>query len=295
MTTTSAQREWTAPDGERFPYSVWESAPQPPRAVILAVHGFSGAAIDYEPLGEHLSREGITTYALELRGQGNDPVVARRGDLLSVDQWYADLRAFFALVRGQHADVPAFYYGESMGAALLTRFLAQADVSEQPAGLVLASPVVIVPGQPTLLRRVIFQVCQFLFPTRRVDVSKYTKRLDPNDPKHWVTRDGAHREWFLTAPHRVTSFTFRFFKCVFGLFGGCMDAAPRITVPVLVLYANNDVYISAAETEEFIARLGSRQKDSQLFPEAYHLLLHDYDKAEALERISRWLRDRLAD
>src|SRR5277367_4657916 len=102
MLTTAAQREWTAPDGECFPYSVWESETQPPRAIIVAVHGLSGAALDYEPLANHLIGDGITTYALELRGQGNDPVTERRGDLASLEQWFADLRAFFALVRGQH-------------------------------------------------------------------------------------------------------------------------------------------------------------------------------------------------
>ena len=293
FTTTAASRQWTAPDGERFPYSVWESATQPPRAIMVAVHGLSGAALDYEPLGSHLVGEGMTTYALELRGQGNDPVPTRRGDLESLEQWYADLRAFLSLVRGQHPGAQVYYYGESMGAALLTRFLADADPSLQPAGLILASPVIRVPGEPSWLRRVIFEVCQFLTPRRRVDVSKYTKRQNPDDPKYWVTRDASHRQWFETASHRITSFTFRFFKCLFDLFSGCMGAAPQIVAPVLVVYAKNDVYISPARVEEFVAHLGSRDKESELFPDSYHLLLHDFDKSRALERIERWLRERL--
>jgi alpha-beta hydrolase superfamily lysophospholipase len=294
MTTTRAQRQWTAPDGETFPYSVWESASQPPRAIVIAVHGLSGAALDYDPLGAHLGGEGITTYAPELRGQGNDPVPTRRGDLVSPEQWFADLRAFFALVRSQHPGVPLYYYGESLGAALLTRFLAQAEHADQPDGLVLASPVIVIPGKPTWLRRAIFHVCFFVAPQRRVDLSKYTERRDENDPQYWVTRDAAHREWFETASHRLTSFTFRFFKCLFDIIGGCMDAAPRVTVPVLVLYAGNEVYNPPRVIEEFIARLGSRDKQSELFPESYHLLLHDFDKAQALARIERWFRERLA-
>ncbi len=293
MITACAQHEWTTPDGELFPYSVWESV-TPPRAVVVAVHGLSGAALDYEPLGSHLAGQGIATYALELRGQGNDPVPSRRGDLTSLEQWYADLTAFFALVRGQHPGAPLFYYGESMGAALLVRFLADAGPSLQPAGLILASPVIQVPGNPTWIRRAVFHVCQFLTPQRRVDISKYTKRRDPNDPKYWVTRDATHRQWFETASHRITSFTFRFFKCLFDLFGGCMEAAAQLTVPVLVVYANHDVYIMPATVEEFFTRLGSHQKELQLFPESYHLLLHDFDKAQVLNRIERWLRDQLA-
>lgn len=290
---TCLQREWIAPDGERFPYSVWEAATQPPRAIVVAVHGLSGAALDYEPLGSRLVQEGITTYALELRGQGNDPVAARRGDLMRLEQWYADLRAFFALVRGQHPGTPVYYYGESMGAALLTRFLADADVSDQPAGLILASPVVVVPGNPGWWQRFVFHFLLFFVPSRRVDVSKYTKRNDENDPKNWVTRDAAHRRWFETASHHITSYTFRFFKCLFDLMGGCMDAAPRIKVPVLVIYARNDVFIPPSEVEKFYARLGSPGKEIQLFPESYHLLLHDLDKDQALARIQNWLQAQL--
>ena len=98
----------------------------------------------------------MATYAPELRGQGNDPVAARRGDLISTEQWFTDLSAFFALVRGRHPGVPVYYYGESMGAALLTRFLAQARDEDQPAGVVLASPVVVIPGNPGWWQKAVF-------------------------------------------------------------------------------------------------------------------------------------------
>jgi alpha-beta hydrolase superfamily lysophospholipase len=290
---TCMPHTWTASDGEQFPYSVWEPAIQPPRAIMIAVHGLSGAALDFEPLGSHLGNKGITTYALELRGQGNDPKPERRGDLTRIEDWYSDLSAFFALVRGQHPGVPVYCYGESMGAALLTRFLAQAEKSDQPAGLVLASPVVIVPGDPNPWKKLVFHFFLFITPKRRIDVSKYTKRRDENDPKHWVTRDAAHRKWFETASHRITSFTFRFFKCLFDLMGGCLDAAPRVTVPVLVMYARHDVFITPARVEAFFARLGSSDKEIKLFADSYHLLLHDFDKTQALNAIDSWLKARL--
>jgi alpha-beta hydrolase superfamily lysophospholipase len=252
----------------------------------------SGAALDYEPLGRHMTKHGIITYALELRGQGNDPVPQRRGDLEQIEDWFADLTAFFALVRGRHPGERIYYYGESMGAALLTRFLAQAAAVEQPEGLVLASPVVELPAQPTWWQELVFRFFHWGAPTHRIDVSEYTKR-DDNDPSGWVTRDEAHRRWFQTASHKVTRFTVRFFGCLRQLISGCFAAAPRITVPVLVLYAANDVYIKPARVEAFFDRLGSREKERFLFPESYHLLLHDHDKAQALEKIESWLLRRL--
>jgi acylglycerol lipase len=295
MITTCIQHEWTAPDGEIFPYSRWMAdlpEKSQPRAVVVAVHGLSGAALDFEPLGSHLARHGIVTYAPELRGQGNDPARERRGDLARIQDWFADLSAFFALVRGRHVGAQIYYYGESMGAALLTRFLAQAGPKDQPAGLVLASPVVEIKSRPTWWQEGAFRFFLRFSPLHRIDVGKYTKRKD-DGPSNWVTRDEAHRLWFEGAPHKVTCFTVRFFQCLRELIDGCFDAAPRIVVPALVLYAANDVFIPPARVEQFFALLGSREKDLQFFPQSYHLLLHDHDKALALERIEHWLLHRI--
>jgi acylglycerol lipase len=297
LTTTFSRHEWTAPDGETFPYSAWGANLKTgllARAVVIAVHGLSGAAVDFEPLGRHLARHGIVTFALELRGQGNDPVVARRGDLERPEQWFSDLSAFFTQIHASHAGIPVFYYGESLGGALLTRFLAQAQPSDQPAGVILASPVVEVPGNPGWWRQFVFHFFLFISPRRRIEVSKYTKREDENNPSKWVTRDEAHRRWFETSSHRITSFTFRFFKCVFDIIGGAFAAAPRVSVPALVIYAANDVFIPPARVEAFCAQIGSADKETALFQDSYHLLLHDYDKAHVLEKIETWLLARLS-
>lgn len=289
---TSTQHTWTAPDGETFPYSAWEAGPSP-RAVIVAIHGLSGAALDYEPLGSFMRQHNVTTYAVELRGQGNDPVVARRGDLLRIDDWFADLSAFFTLVRVRHPGAPIHYYGESMGAALLTRFIAQAREIDLPAGVVLASPVVEIKNKPTWWQEQVFRFFLWIGPEHRIDVTEYTKRNDMNDPANWVTRDEAHRRWFEGSSHKINCFTVRFFKCLRDLITGCFAAAPKITVPVLVIYAANDVFIPPKRVEHFFALIGSREKELELFPESYHLLLHDFDKEQALARIETWFLRRI--
>ena len=257
------------------------------------MHGFSGAALDFEPLGAYMARHGVLTFALELRGQGSDPVAnaARRSRSASMIG-IPTSGAFFALVRGSHPGVPIYYYGESMGAALLTRFLAQAKIEDQPAGLVLASPVVVVPGNPGWWQHLVFNFFLLVHPMHRVQIGKYAKR-DRNVREKWVTRDEAHRTWFETAPHKLNSFTIRFFKCLFDLIAGCMDAAPRVTVPLLVIYAAHDVFIKPALVEQFFNQLGSREKQKQFFPESFHLLLHDFDQEQALASIEAWLLGRI--
>jgi acylglycerol lipase len=292
MLTTCTQHSWIAPDGQTFSYSHWASSAgsgaEP--AVMVAVHGLSGAALDYEPLGHRLALLGIPTYAPELRGQGNDPDPKRRGDLDRLETWYADLHTFLVLVRSQHPDVPLYYYGESMGAALLTRFLAQATLSDQPAGLILASPVVALQEKPPGWMNLLFRFLLLVWPTFRIDVRKLAKKDEA--PRH-VTRDETHREWFKTAPHKLDCFTIRFFKCLHDLIAGCHDAATRIVVPVLVIYARHDIFIRAELVESFFEQLGSKDKELGFFPESYHLLLHDHDREDVLQRVVTWLGERV--
>ena len=293
MTTTCTRHDWQAPDGETFPYSLWDiPAGQRPRAVVIAVHGLSGAALDFEPLGRHLVAQGIVTVALELRGQGNDPRPHRHGDLAQIDDWFRDLAAFFSLVRCRWSDAQIYVYGESMGAALLTRFLAQAGEIDQPAGLILASPVVIMPGITPWWHEQIFRLLHWVRPTLRVNLRKFIKPKKDQPPK-LLTRDEAHRQWFETAPHKLDCFTVRFFKNLRDLIDGCLEAAPKIRVPVLVLYAAHDIFISPERVEKFFAQLGSREKELRFFADSYHLLLHDHDKAVVLERVEAWLLRRI--
>ncbi len=258
--------------------------------MLVAIHGLSGAALDYEPLGRHLAPLGFVIYAPELRGQGNDPVPGRRGDLDRIETWFADLRAFLALVRSRHPGLPVFHYGESMGAALLVRFLAQAEASEQPAALVLASPVVAIQQRPPWWINALFRTLLVLRPSFRIDLRPLAKR---EKAPRLVTRDEAHRAWFASAPHKLDVFTVRFFKCLQDLITGCSDAAEKLRLPVLVLYARHDVFIGEERVEAFFARLPGPDKELTLYPESYHLLLHDHDRDEVLERITGWLLRKL--
>lgn len=286
---TCTQHPWTAPDGAIFSYSQWATHAEP-RAVLIAIHGLSGAALDYEPLGRHLAPLGFVIYAPELRGQGNDPVPARRGDLDRIETWFADLRAFLALVRARHPGLPLFSYGESMGAALLVRFLAQADANEQPAALVLASPVVAIQQRPPWWVNMLFRTLLVLRPGFRIDLRPLAKR---EKAPRLVTRDEAHRTWFASAPHKLDVFTVRFFKCLQDLITGCFASAEKLRLPVLVLCARHDVFIGEERVEAFFARLPGPDKELTLYPDSYHLLLHDHDRDEVLERITGWLLQRL--
>jgi predicted alpha/beta-fold hydrolase len=87
--------DWVSYDGKTMP---WKSWPVPtgvtPRGVVITIHGLSGAKSDFWYLGEQLPLRGYAVYAYDLRGQGNDPVVAERGDISKASAWQRDLATF---------------------------------------------------------------------------------------------------------------------------------------------------------------------------------------------------------
>ena len=100
---------WESLDGESSMALAWEVPA--PRAVMIGVHGLSGAAEQFSPLGHALPR--VSLYAVELRGQGNDSNPARRGAILDVPSQLRALDLFIEVVRRKAPGVPIFLLGES--------------------------------------------------------------------------------------------------------------------------------------------------------------------------------------
>ncbi|CAA9284389.1 MAG: Lysophospholipase, partial [uncultured Acetobacteraceae bacterium] len=126
-------------DGARLPLRAWLPEGEPPRAVLLGLHGFgdhSGNAFDTPaPL---LNARGVALYAYDQRGFGAAP---HRGYWAGAPTLVSDAVAAARLVRARHPGVPLYMMGESMGVAVL--LVAAASPQPLPAdGYVLLAPAV---------------------------------------------------------------------------------------------------------------------------------------------------------
>ena len=173
-------RQWQAADGSCFNTIAWtpaasEAGQVHPAALVLAIHGLGGAGSDFRPLGETLAEAGIAVHAPDLRGQGNDPAIARRGNVGDLREVVRDLRSFVAGLAAAHPGVPLFLYGESMGAMLALHLAAGWEEAgawggDAPAGLILASPVIAFEVPLDWWRRTWFRVLLGLAPGFRLPV-----------------------------------------------------------------------------------------------------------------------------
>jgi len=274
---------WDGHDGVSFPGLVWKAAGAKAKRDILCIHGLSGAAADFAPLARRLAAESCTVWAINLRGQGNDPDQRRRGHFLDPKEWRADLAAF---ARTFLADTSFDLVGESMGS--LVAVDAVANGALHPRRLVLSVPVTEtrarVPAWAIALAR---QACCWvprckLSPLRFVHGKTSLPRL---------TSDDAYMHYLKNIPHKVGGFTLEFLTHFHDLMQEAQQSAGRLKIPTLMLAAGRDVFIRPDQSRAFFNRIAAPEKEYVFYPDSHHLLWHDVDTQDVLDRIARWLTE----
>lgn len=285
---------WSAADGKSLPYTRWPAAaeagarPASPKAVLVCVHGLSGASSDFWPLGQELPKRGLAVYGMELRGQGMDPDVPARGDIRHRREWMRDLREFSGLVAAEHPGVPLFWLGESMGSLVALTTLADETHGESacPRGLILLSPAVDLREELPRWKGHVARVASRVVPWYRLPLA----RLDPAQvPDMRITSESTQASQAPLTPHLVPAHSLRLLREVDSLMRGSRAAAEKLDLPVLVLYTPNDPVASQRQIETWFATIGSPDKTSLLFPENFHLILHDRNRWQAVTDIGDWM------
>jgi len=279
---------YRAPDGATFSLEHW-GASSPERALLFCLHGMGSSAEGFEPLAAHLAPLGVTTIAPNVRGQGLDPEPRRRGAALDYPAIRSDLSALVAAARAGRGELPWFLCGESMGALLAARLLADPAFLPKPAGGVFFVPVVSLAKPTPAWQRLLLEAAALVFPGARLHPGLFVhgKARSPQ-----LTRDGEYQRRLEAAPHRIDRFALRFLSQM----GALMDAsdryADRMETPVLLLTAGHDAFVKPEVLGAWFDRIAAADKTLRHYPESYHLLLHDDDRAEVLADITRWLLPR---
>jgi pimeloyl-ACP methyl ester carboxylesterase len=110
-------RQYTARDGTQLAYRAY-LAPNAAHTVVL-IHGSSGSSLSMHPLAEFLQQQGMTVYALDIRGHGESD---QKGDIAYIGQLEDDLEDFVNQVL--HQGHEATLIGFSLGGGFALRFAA---------------------------------------------------------------------------------------------------------------------------------------------------------------------------
>ncbi len=283
-------QSFTSADGNSFPYRRFQAEKTEPHTVIIALHGFCGASLDYEQLGGYLMRYHPRTalYAYDIRGQGFDPVVQRRGDISDPQLWYQDLMTFTQLVRQRHPQARIIWQGESMGALIASHAYCQADQRSDRScdALILSSPVVSLPQQFPLWKKDLLTGAARLLPHLRLSVQSLA-----GGEALPMTSSSTHLDQAETNAWNIDRHTLRSLRTLADLVETMPANAPLFRVPVLVLHGGLDVFAPPQDIVAFYQTFPSTPRNQlAFFPTSHHLLMYDEDKQAVLRCIGRWVQ-----
>ena len=284
---------WRTSDGRQLMYRTWGPSDRSARAVVVGVPGWNGTAGDMEPLGKYLAGRGISSYSTGVRGQHGDLSAARQRTKGHIDDgrvWERDFSEFVEWVQRRHPGIPLFLYGQSMGSLVAVLVLRESNRSGQirPAGIILHSPAVAMIYASPVLRLGVAQLRSFnprglLF---KIGLISGEKPALTNNPKF-------DRYWGLSRDRVRPGFSWAFFDETLKLGARARTAASSLEVPVIVLTGDKDPIGTAGVGQSGFARfmrsIPAREKERQSFVDGYHDLIHDSNRADAVERVADWL------
>ncbi len=125
-----------------------------PLAVICVIHGIGEHFLRYERFADRLSRFGITTLGIDLRGHGNSE--GKRGHCAPREAVLKDIDDLLVYASRKYPDLPLVLYGHSMGGNLVLDYRHRGDHNGLPVKYVVSAPwIKLVRGTPAPLVKVV--------------------------------------------------------------------------------------------------------------------------------------------
>jgi alpha-beta hydrolase superfamily lysophospholipase len=278
----SVERTFRTFDGEELFYRYWPAAGGKPRGAIALFHRGHEHSGRMAHLVDELGLDEFDFYAWDARGHGRSP--GPRGFSPGIGASVRDVDDFIGEV-SRNSAVPKedlAVIAQSVGAVIVSAWLH--DYAPRIRCAVLASPA--------------FKVKLYV-PFARAGLGLMHKLRGNFYVKSYV------KSKFLTHdPERIRSYDED--KLItrdisVNILLGLYEAAERvvadaqaITVPLLLLISGADWVVHHQPQHQFFDRLGSTIKERHILPGFYHDTLGEKDRADAVRKISEFVRARFA-
>lgn len=122
-------------DGTSLKGHFWKPKKHP-IATLCLVHGIGDHSGRYDIWARRFCKQGIMVFAIDYRGHGLS--AGQRGHINSIDELHDDIAALIRRCKRNHADIPTFIYGHSMGGNLVLSYLLKRR--QDFAGAIITSP-----------------------------------------------------------------------------------------------------------------------------------------------------------
>lgn len=245
-----------------------------PRGVALLVHGLGEHGGRHAHLARRLLQLGWRVLAYDHRGHGQSG--GPRGVIPSDEALLDDLEEVLDHLAPADEGLPLLLFGHSMGGVVAARFVAE---GRRPVDrLVLSSPA-LDPGLGSA-QRLLIRMARRLAPDLAL-----ANGLDPAG----ISRDPAVVEAYRNDPRVHDRITPRLAGFVMESGPKVLAAAPTWSVPTLVLWAGDDVFVGPEGSAAFVRAAPGGVVEGQVFPALRHEILNEPEREEVLAVLEAWL------
>lgn len=273
-------------------------------AVVAIVHGYGEHSGRYDDVVDKLLPLGFAMHGYDLRGHGRSGGV--RGHVDRFARYLSDTRAYLQAVAAEHPEAPLFLLGHSFGGLIAALFAeearggpgapggAAADAARDrgegrdvvaPAGIVLSAPFLALGTPVSGAKLAGARLLARLVPQRDVG-----NTLSPADLSH----DAAVVAAYQSDPLNHHAATARWAVETLAAQRRALEAAPRLRLPLLVMWGEADRIAAPGASRAFGERAGSADKTLLAYPGLYHEIFHELGKEGPLADLAAWLRARRA-
>jgi acylglycerol lipase len=268
-------------DGRHLPLRRWLPAGRV-KAVILALHGFNDYSNAFTAPAEEWARDGIATYAYDQQGFGAAPEHGRWPGRAVLA---ADATAACGVFRRLYPGVPLYLLGESMGGAVAV--VAMTGEAGMPVpdvdGVILTAPAVWGRATMGLVPRVALWIAARVMPGLTLTGQGLHILASDNIP---MLR-ALGRDPLVIKETRVDAIW-----GLVNLMDAALAAAPRLRVPLLVMYGEHDQLIPKEPMDRFVHGLPRDARDRRVlayYPHGYHMLLRDLEGPMVSADVAGWV------
>jgi alpha-beta hydrolase superfamily lysophospholipase len=246
----------------------------PPRAAVVLVHGFNSHGGYYVWVAEQLVKQGLSVYALDLRGRGKSD--GERYYVAKFADYVSDVVAAVELAKAREGNVPFFMLGHSAGGVVACIYTLENQAKLR--GLICESFAYQVPAPDFALAALkgLSHVAPHahVLKLKNEDFSRDLKVVAAMNADKLIEHE-AQPTLTVAEMVRADERLKRDF--------------PKITLPILILHGTADKATKPAGSKFFHETAGSSDKTLKLYEGHYHDLLNDVGKEGVLADISSWI------
>lgn len=248
------------------------------KAVLLCIHGLGLYSGSYRDFGHTVSKDGIATYAIDVRGFGSW-MKSQGHERVDFKACLGDLETTLKSIRSINPGVPVFLLGESMGGAIALR--ATALYPQLIDGLITSVPA----GERFQQKKTDLKVALHI-------LEGYNKPFDvgTNLVSQATTKPELRQMWskdpldrMNLSPHELIQFQ-RFMN-------ENHDSARRIgATPVLIVQGCADKLVRPEGTVELFDQLATKNKEMVLVANGEHLIFEEGQfTSDVLKTVRDWI------